>query len=216
MTDRLVYLAAMLLAASVIAWGVRAGVRTSAARERARTAEDSIATLLPALEALEDQAIAGAALAAARSDSLNAERALHETERAETERAVRAARALGTAALDSARAEASEQVGIYLDTHEAEDSVAFAGYEAQLQSLALDLSSALMQAEEAARLAELNGAGWDAERALRIQEALRADAWQRAANPPLARRLVASLPFFSTQGTFAFALGLAAGIMVTS
>lgn len=172
----LVILALTLLGVSVCRGNADASDHAEAAR--------SYANELDARDAIEQAAEATAAqqdtLVAELRASLESERNDRVAERAQTDLRIANARETGTVALDSARANASESVGRYLDAHEAEDSVMIAGYESKITSLEADTVALSLELVETRRQALFNRRGWDvADESLRIAM-LRGDEWEAA------------------------------------
>ena len=162
--------------------------------EAARTAEDSIAALLPTLEALERSGALVAARMRVVTDSVARDRERLEREadeaRADEVVATREVRALRDAlrvTLDSAqlRIEDAREAAQQTATRALERRLAIS--ERKVSGLEVELRSVRLWAH----------AGWDlyaTEKALRIQETQRADSWERVANPPLMERVVGSIP----------------------
>ena len=182
------------LLVALFAVGGLTGKATADARRAAQTAEDSIATLLPALLSSEAAAAAQEVLVAGLSDVLGAERAERATERRELRGRLTVARRDQLTIRDSVLARVDEETQDLLAREVEADSLIHANYERVIEGQAEDVASLKVELGEVTTLAALNRQGWDDERALRIQETLRADAWELVANLSLAERIKDAIP----------------------
>ena len=163
-------------------------------RERAEMAEDSIQALLPALASSEAAVAAQEVLVASLQDVLAAERAERAEERIQLRDRITTVRQGQLTIRDSVLARVDEESRELLAREAEADSMIHTNYERVIESQSEDIAGLWVQLGEVTTLAELNRQGWDNEKALRIQETLRADAWERVANPSLAQRIKGALP----------------------
>lgn len=128
--------------------------------EAAQILKDSLAVLAPGMEAAKVSAAQQDTLVAELRATLEAERTERVAERAQIDVRISDARQTGAAALDSARVRVNDEVGRYLDEHEAEDSVMIAGFESKVASLEADTVAMALELVETRRQVLFAQRGW--------------------------------------------------------
>ena len=148
--------------------------------QAALTAQDSLATLAPVMEALEAAVAAQDSLVVGLRDSLTVERATRATERAGY-----------TAAIETEQAEHDDLIGqiaervdsttaVLLERAQAADELIHDNYERAIESQADDIASLIVELSAVERQAMLNRDGWDVSNEMRMQAEEAAASWQSA------------------------------------
>lgn len=150
----------------------------SGSAEAAQTAMDSVATLAPILEALEDSAATQDALVANLRDSLTVERQDRAVERAGYVASIEVEQAEHETLIDSVIARVDSVTAEILVRAQVADSMVHANYERVILSQAEDITGLEVELGAVTRQAALNREGWDITNESRMQAMEGARLWE--------------------------------------
>lgn len=190
----------VVLAVAFVAHGACSQWEANDARVRAEAAGDTLAVALAALEASRAQERALARQVAVRDSVLRADSTRWHRERALWRAEASRARRLGMAAYDSSLVHADSATAVFIQAREEQHRAEVGALEEENASLRNENAALWADRQGLVELLMLKDSVIAAQdEALRLSE-IRADSWERVANPPLSQRLVGALPEVAVGG----------------